>query len=99
ITNRLDSLEPAVVRRGRFDHILEVGMHSEIEVNSMLTPKLADIPTADEIDLAVLAKELAGRRLSDVRFIVRVSCRLDAKSGSRNVGAFHLRSDLDVSPS
>src|SRR3546814_9521295 len=48
MTNRLDSLDPAVVRRGRFDHILEVGMPSEIEVNSLLTAKLADIPTDDD---------------------------------------------------
>lgn len=99
MTNRLDSLDPAVVRRGRFDHILEVGMPSEIEVNSLLTAKLADIPTDDDIDIAVLAKALAGRPLSDVGFIVRESCRLAAKSGSSKVGAIHIRTALDASPS
>lgn len=99
MTNRLDSLDPAVVRRGRFDHILEVGMPSEIEVNSLLTAKLADIPTDDDIDVRVLAKELAGRPLSDAGFILRESCRLAAKSGDSKVGAIHIKTALNASPS
>jgi cell division protease FtsH len=99
MTNRLDSLDPAVVRRGRFDHILEVGMPSETEVHSLLSAKLADIPTEDNIDIAELAKALAGRPLSDVGFILRESCRLAAKSGAHRVGAIHIKTALDASPS
>ena len=40
MTNRLDSLDPAVVRRGRFDHIIEVGMPTELEVLSMLSARM-----------------------------------------------------------
>lgn len=99
MTNRLDSLDPAVVRRGRFDHILEVGMPSEVEVHSLLTAKLADIPAEDNIDIAATAKALAGRPLSDVAFIIREACRLAAKSGASKVGATHIKTALDVSPS
>jgi Cdc6-like AAA superfamily ATPase len=99
MTNRLDSLDPAVVRRGRFDHILEVGMPSEVEVHSLLTAKLADIPTGGDIDIAALAKALAGRPLSDVGFILREACRLAAKSGANKVGAAHIKAALDTSPS
>ena len=99
MTNRLDSLDPAVVRRGRFDHILEVGMPSEVEVHSLLTAKLADIPTEGDIDIAAMAKALAGRPLSDAGFIVREACRLAAKSGASKVGAIHIKTALDVSPS
>lgn len=99
MTNRLDSLDPAVVRRGRFDHILEVGMPSEVEVHSLLTAKLADIPTEGDIDIAVMAKALAGRPLSDAGFIVREACRLAARSGASKVGAIHIKAALDVSPS
>jgi len=99
MTNRLDSLDPAVVRRGRFDHILEVGMPSEIEVRSLLTAKLADIPTEGYIDIDVLARALAGRPLSDVGFIVRESCRLAAKSGAYKVSAGHIQSALEAAPS
>lgn len=99
MTNRLDSLDPAVVRRGRFDHILEVGMPSEIEVHSLLTAKLADIPTEGDIDIAAMAKGLAGRPLSDVGFIIREACRLAAKSGASKVGVTHVETALEASPS
>ena len=99
MTNRLDSLDPAVVRRGRFDHILEVGMPSEVEVHSLLTAKLTDLPTEGDIDIAAMAKALAGRPLSDVGFIIREACRLAAKSGASQVGATHIKMALDVSPS
>ncbi len=99
MTNRLDSLDPAVVRRGRFDHILEVGMPSEIEVHSLLSAKLADIPTDGDIDIAVIAKALAGRPLSDVGFILREACRLAAKSGDSKVDAIHMKTALEATPS
>lgn len=99
MTNRLDSLDPAAVRRGRFDHILEVGMPSEAEVHSLLTAKLADIPIEGDIDIPALAKALAGRPLSDVGFIVRESCRLAAKSGAPKVGDNHIQAALEAAPS
>jgi len=99
MTNRLDSLDPAVVRRGRFDHILEVDMPNEVEVHSLLTAKLADIPTEGDIDIAAMAKALVGRPLSDVGFITREACRLAAKSGASKVSATHIKTALDNSPS
>jgi cell division protease FtsH len=99
MTNRLDSLDPAVVRRGRFDHILEVGMPSETEVHSLLTAKLVDMPTESDIDIAAMARTLAGRPLSDIGFILREACRLAAKSGASKVGAIHINTALDASPS
>lgn len=99
MTNRVDSLDPAVMRRGRFDHILEVGMPSETEVFSLLSAKLIDIPTESDIDIASLAKTLAGRPLSDVGYIIRESCRQAAKSGADKVGASHIKTALDASPS
>lgn len=99
MTNRLDSLDPAVVRRGRFDHILEVGMPSEVEVHSLLTAKLEGIPIEGDIDVAGLAKTLAGRPLSDVGFIIREACRLAARSGACKVGGIHFRDALNAAPS
>lgn len=99
MTNRLDSLDPAVMRRGRFDHVLEVGMPSEDEVYSLLTAKLADIPTDGDIDISAMAKALAGRPLSDAGFIVRESCRLAAKSGACKVSGAHILDALKAAPS
>lgn len=99
MTNRLDSLDPAAVRRGRFDHILEVGMPSELEVRSLLDARFADIPTDGSVELAMLAKKLAGRPLSDVGFVVRESCRLAAKSGASMVSAKDVQAALGSAPS
>ncbi len=99
MTNRLDSLDPAAVRRGRFDHILEVGMPSEVEVRSLLDARLLEIPTEGDIEVAALAKSLAGRPLSDVGFVVRESCRLAARSGASKVSAAHIKMAMDSSPS
>lgn len=99
MTNRLDSLDPAIVRRGRFDHIIEVGMPSELEMHSLLTAKLTEIPTDGDIDVVGMAKALAGRPLSDAGFILREACRLAAKSGASTVGDTHIKTALDASPS
>lgn len=99
MTNRLDSLDPAAIRRGRFDHILEVGMPSEAEVLSLLTAKLADLPTEDDINIPALAKALAGRPLSDAGFIVREACRVAARSGAQRVSSAHMQVALDAAPS
>ena len=99
MTNRLDSLDPAVVRRGRFDHIIDVGMPTEQEVFSLLSARLAEIPCEGEIDTRGLAKALAGRPLSDLGFIIRESCRLAARAGLSKVGAKQFADALASAPS
>ena len=99
MTNRLQSLDPAVVRRGRFDHILDVGMPSEIEVRSVLDARLAGIPCEPGIDLAGLARALTGRPLSDLGFIVKDACRRAARAGRDRLGAADLDAALAASPS
>jgi cell division protease FtsH len=99
MTNRLDSLDPAVVRRGRFDHMIEVGMPSEQEVLALLSAKFAAIPQEADIDLPKLAKDLAGRPLSDLGFIIRESCRLAARAGLSRVGAVQVAEAKTSTPS
>lgn len=98
MTNRLDSLDPAVVRRGRFDHILSVDMPSEADVRALLEARFREIPTDKDVDLASVARALAGRPLSDVGFIVREACRLAARAGASCVAAEHLGSAITAAP-
>lgn len=81
MTNRLELIDPAILRRGRFDHVINVGYASTEEVQSLLDKLLADIPKADDVDSAPLATALAGRPLSDVAFIIREGARLAARHG------------------
>lgn len=99
MTNRLGALDPAVVRRGRFDHIIEIGMPSEIEIRSLLDKKLQDIPQEPGIDLAALAKALTGRPLSDLGFIIKDACRRAARAGRDRLGPADVDAALAAAPS
>ena len=99
MTNRLSALDPAVVRRGRFDHIIEIGMPSEIEIRSLLDKKLEAIPQEPGIDIATLAKALTGRPLSDLGFIIKDACRRAARAGRDRLGAADIDAALAAAPS
>jgi len=81
MTNRLDLIDPAILRRGRFDHVIEVGMPSSEEVGGLLSALLAEIPSDPGIDLRPLVDRLTGRPLSDVAFVLREAARLAARAG------------------
>lgn len=81
MTNRIDMIDPAVLRRGRFDHIIKVDFASEDEVLALLEKLLSTVPTESDVDPAPFAKQLSGRPLSDVAYVVREGARLAARSG------------------
>jgi cell division protease FtsH len=81
MTNMIDVIDPAILRRGRFDHIIEVGMPSQEEVTSLLDSLLNNLPVLDSVDLPPLVDALTGRALSDAAFVVRESARLAARQG------------------
>lgn len=80
MTNRLEMIDKAILRRGRFDQIIRVDYAGEEEVQALLSSLLADLPKADNIDIALLAKKLSGRPLSDVTYVVREGAWLAARA-------------------
>jgi cell division protease FtsH len=98
MTNRVEMIDPAILRRGRFDHIIGVGFASEVEILSLLESLVANIPRADDVDLAPLTKALAGRPLSDIAFVVREGSRLAARSGSDRLTQAFLLAALQSTP-
>jgi cell division protease FtsH len=85
MTNRISMIDPAVRRRGRFDHIIEISMASEAEVYALLKSELGKLPCSDDVDLKILAHELQGRPLSDITFTIREAARLAAKNRSLSI--------------
>lgn len=81
MTNRIDMIDPAILRRGRFDHVIAVEFPTEEEVLSLLGRLLASIPVEDDVRPGSYARDLAGRPLSDVAFVVREGARLAARDG------------------
>ena len=80
MTNYLDMVDPAIRRRGRFDHLVEVAMPSEMEVKSLVESIFDKIPTSNDINYDDLIKKLTGKPLSDCTYVLREACRIAAKS-------------------
>lgn len=98
MTNRIEMIDAAVQRRGRFDHVIKVDFASEAEVRALLDKLVADLPKEGDVDVAPLAKELAGRPLSDVSFVVREGARLAARSGKDRISQESLLAALRTAP-
>ncbi len=85
MTNMIESIDPAIRRRGRFDNIIEVGMPSTIEIEQVIESLLKNLPHDEDIDTKGLAKKLEGAPMSDVAFIVREAARLAAKNHLKTI--------------
>jgi cell division protease FtsH len=99
MTNHLDMIDPAMLRRGRFDHVIEVGMPALAEVSALLDALLAERPVDAAVQRAPLAAALAGRALSDAAFVVREAARLTARAGREQIGQAELDAALAGLPS
>ncbi len=98
MTNRVDMIDPAILRRGRFDHVIKVDFASEMEILSLLEKLLSALPKSDDVDPKPFAHDLAGRPLSDVAFVVREGARLAARSGKNALDQDSLLAALESAP-
>lgn len=85
MTNRPDSIDRAILRRGRFDHVVNVEPPNEMEIEAVIEHELAQRPRAAGLSLEPYARALVGRPLSDAAFLVREAARLAARSGKESV--------------
>lgn len=79
MTNMMDAIDPAIKRKGRFDHIIEVGMPSEVEIKMVIENYLNNIPHSDKINIDEVSKRLVGHSMADVNYLLRESARLTVK--------------------
>lgn len=98
MTNRVDMIDPAILRRGRFDHVIKVDFASELEVLSLLEYLLLSLPKEADVDPKPFARELAGRPLSDVTFVVREGARLAARAGMDKLDQNSLNAAMHAAP-
>ncbi len=94
MTNRLEMIDPAILRSGRFDHVIEVGMPSAAEVAALMDALLATVPIKGEMDMDAMVTSLTGRPLSDTAFVIREAKRLAARAGKCAVDHGSLRQAL-----
>jgi hypothetical protein len=99
MTNRIEMIDPAIIRRGRFDHVIKVDYANADEVVVLIDKLLATLPKSANVNTEPLAKKLAGRPLSDVAFVVREGARLSARAGEDKLCQEFLLEALDDTPS
>lgn len=85
MTNRIDDIDPAARRKGRFDHIIEVGLPSEEEICALLQKKLAGIPCTADVSPAHIAAHLVGCSMADAAYLVQEAGRRAVRTGSSAV--------------
>jgi ATP-dependent 26S proteasome regulatory subunit len=85
MTNRIDIIDPAILRRGRFDHVIKVDMATEVEVEALLRELFSERPCEENINLQKAIALLSGRPLSDASFLVREAARITAKAGKSKI--------------
>jgi cell division protease FtsH len=98
MTNRLDMINQAIVRRGRFDHIIRVEQADESEIRTSLGSMLDGLPKSEDVDIAVLSNLLAGRPLSDVTYVVGEGARLAARTRKQSIDQESLLAALVSTP-
>ncbi len=95
-TNHLDHIDPAIIRRGRFDQHIHIGLPCREDLAVILRQHLkSDLPCADLGRLAALA---IGRTGADVAAAVR-SVRGRARQGRRDFAEADLAAELSPMPS
>jgi len=75
-TNRLDLIDPAILRSGRFDLLLELPKPDEKTREEIFKIHTKGKPLARDVDLRELARETGGRVGSDIEFICRKAATL-----------------------
>ena len=98
MTNLIEMIDPAILRRGRFDHIIEVGMPSREEVASLVNSLLSKLPKADDLSVDKILDALTGKALSDSAFVIREAARLAAKAGKTELDQQSIEAALNSLP-
>lgn len=80
MTNMIDLIDPAILRRGRFDQIIEVKMPTAEEIEALLKMKVRELPVDDTVDIHSISAVLAEHPMSDVDFVIREAGRYAAKN-------------------
>lgn len=81
MTNMIDTIDPAILRRVRFDHIIEVKMANKEEIAALLNAKFKELPVADDVAVDDIAQQLDSHPMSDVTFVLREAGRIAVKTG------------------
>ena len=92
-TNRVDILDPAILRPGRFDRKIVVGKPDVKGREEILKVHAQDKPLGDDVDLGRVARTTAGFTGADLESLLNEAAILTAKEGRK----FVTQKDIDRS--
>lgn len=84
-TNRPDVLDPALLRPGRFDRQVVVGLPDVRGREQILKVHSRKVPTTDDVDVAVIARSTPGFSGADLANIVNEAALFAARANKRAV--------------
>lgn len=84
-TNRIDTLDPALTRPGRFDRLIEVGLPGRAERKQILALHVKDKPVSDTVDLTELAARTAAFSGASLEALVNEAAILAANRGGDEI--------------
>lgn len=84
-TNRADVLDPALLRPGRFDRRVHIGLPDRRDREAILKVHLKKKPVAKEVDVSALAGKTAGSSGADLMNIANEAAILAARKNSKEI--------------
>ncbi len=84
-TNRADVLDPALLRPGRFDRRVNIGLPDRPDRQAILEVHFHDKPMASEVDLDALAAKTAGSSGADLANIANESAIIAARNNHTQI--------------
>ncbi len=95
-TNRPDILDPALIRAGRFEKQIEIGLPNLKIREKILKIHLRGLPLDSDIDLKTLASEMEGKTGADIESLCREAVQLTIRECVSNASYKDiLDNDLD----
>ena len=92
-TNRLDLIDPAILRKGRMDLHVMIPAPDERTRGLMFKLHLKDRPLSDDIDCDALAKMTDNYAAADIAFIVNEAAMM-AALGNESISQRHLENSI-----
>ena len=82
-TNRPDLLEPALLRPGRFDHVVELALPDARERREILSLHVRGVPLDDDVDLDEVARRTEGFTGAELELVCKRAALLGLEAGGR----------------
>jgi len=95
MTNKIDMIDQAILRRGRFDHIIKVDYASYEEIRAIIDEAFSKIPVDNNINFDFYIDKLSNRPISDISFWIKESARISALHTKDKVDESSMREALE----